>query len=50
MKNPTKDCSWDCAFFRMCQLDEHGDQESVQDMKEALFVKRDPYADHRKSA
>ncbi len=50
MKNPTKDCSWDCAFFRMCQLHEHGDLEAVEDMKEALFMKRDPYADHRKSS
>lgn len=49
-KNPTKDCSWDCDFFRMCQLDEHGDQEAVEDMKASLYVRRDPYADHRKSA
>jgi hypothetical protein len=49
-KNPTKDCSWDCAFFRMCQLHEQGDMESVEDFKHSLFVVRDPYEDHRKSA
>lgn len=46
-KNPTKDCSWDCAFFRMCQLHEQGDTESVEDFKKSLFVVRDPYEDHR---
>lgn len=50
MKNTTKDCSWDCSFFHMCQLDEQGDKESVEDMKATLYVTRDPYADHRKSA
>lgn len=47
-KNPTKDCSWDCDFFDMCEL-----QESTPDWEEyrdAMFVVRDPYADHRKSA
>jgi hypothetical protein len=47
IKNPTKDCSWDCAFYKMCQLDEQGDQESVQDFMQTLFVVRDPYEDHR---
>jgi hypothetical protein len=45
-KNPTKDCSWDCEFFRMCQLHEQGDMESVEDFKKTMFVHRDPYADH----
>lgn len=49
MKNPTKDCSWDCAFFQMCQLHEAGDLESVEDFKAALYKKRDPYDVYRKS-
>lgn len=50
MKNPTKDCYWDCPFFQMCQLHDQGDLESVQDFKETMFTVGDPYEDHRKSA
>jgi hypothetical protein len=47
-KNPTKDCSWDCSFFQMCELQERGgDWETF---KKAAFKQMDPYADHRKSA
>ena len=47
VKNPTKDCSWDCQFFNVCRLDEQGDRESVLDMFEGLYTTRDPYEDHR---
>lgn len=47
-KNSTKDCHWDCSFFDMCELQERGgDWETFRDMK---YARRDPYADHRKSA
>lgn len=46
VKNPTKDCSWDCEFYRMCQLHEQGDLESVEDFKETMFKREDPYAAH----
>jgi hypothetical protein len=47
-KNPNWNCHWDCQFFGMCEL-----EQSTPDWKEfrdRMFVKRDPYADHRKSA
>ena len=47
-KNPTTDCSWDCKFFELCQLHEAGDD--WREYRDAAFVRRDPYADHRKSA
>lgn len=48
IKNPTKDCSWDCSFFAMCELQERGgDWETF---KKAAYKQMDPYADHRKSA
>lgn len=44
IKNPTKDCSWDCEFFRMCQLEEaDADWEAYRDV---TFKTWDPYADH----
>jgi hypothetical protein len=47
-KNPTKDCSWDCSFFAMCELqDRGGDWETF---KKAAYRVEDPYKDHRKSA
>lgn len=36
-----------CPFFRMCQLDEQGDQDSVEDFKASWYNVRDPYADHQ---
>lgn len=47
-KNPTKDCSWDCAFFAMCELQERGGEWET--FKKAMYRQEDPYADHRKSA
>ena len=48
IKTPTKDCSWDCAFFDMCQLqDQRDDWTSYRDQ---TYDQVDPYTDHRKSA
>lgn len=44
-KNPTKDCSWDCEFYDVCEIHEMGgDWEGVLDLE---FVAWDPYADYR---
>lgn len=47
-KNTNERCQWDCSFFDMCQLHEAGN--NWQDYRDAMYVVRDPYADHRKSA
>jgi hypothetical protein len=50
LKNPTKDCAWECEFFWMCQLHEAGaDWEEYRDVTFKLW---DPYGEHedRKSA
>jgi hypothetical protein len=47
-KTPTRDCSWDCDFFEMCDLHEQGGD--WEEMKTISFRTRDPYYDHRKSA
>lgn len=44
IKNPTKDCSWDCEFYRMCQLHEAG--EDWHEYREFMFREWDPYHDH----
>lgn len=46
-KRPTRDCSWRCEFYKMCQLDEAG--ADVEEYKEAVYRKRDPYGDHREN-
>jgi hypothetical protein len=44
-KNPTMDCSWDCNFFRLCEL--HSAGEDVDDFKSMAYnQKEDRYADH----
>lgn len=43
-KNPTKDCSWDCEFFKMCQLHENG--ADWEDYRDISFKTWDPYEDH----
>lgn len=49
VKNPTKDCSWDCEFFKMCQL--HEDGQDWQYYKDTMFKNQSPYDEHeRKSA
>lgn len=47
IKRPTRDCSWDCDFFTMCELQERGGDWELH--KEVAFHQVDPYADHRKS-
>lgn len=49
IKNPTRDCQWDCDFYNMCVLDESDPQDAAE-YRKAMYVIRDPYADHRKSA
>lgn len=48
MKNPTMDCSWQCEFFQLCQIDESGDDYEY--FRDSVFQKTDPYADHRLAA
>jgi hypothetical protein len=48
IKNPTKDCSWDCAFYDMCLLHERGDD--WEEYRDAVMVKGDPYEPYRKTA
>lgn len=49
LKNPTKDCQWDCDFFNMCELHEAGGP-SWKEYRDLAMKKSDPYADHRSSA
>lgn len=44
-KNPTRDCSWDCSFFNMCQL--HEQNVDWEEFRDAVFIKRDPYDRYR---
>jgi hypothetical protein len=48
-KNSTKDCSWDCDFYNMCELHE-GNPEDALEFRNAVFRVEDPYEAHRKSA
>lgn len=48
IKNPTKDCPWDCDFFDLCEMDEAGGD--IADYKRMAFRKQDPYHDHREGA
>jgi hypothetical protein len=48
-KNPTADCSWDCSFFQMCEVHDQGGT-AWEEFRDAVFVERDPYQYHRKSA
>jgi hypothetical protein len=47
LKNPTRDCQWDCSHYAMCLLHEQGGD--VQAYREAAYQVQDPYADHRKT-
>jgi hypothetical protein len=49
IKTPTRDCSWDCSFFDMCELQEKGGADWME-YRDAMYTMQDPYADHRKSA
>lgn len=46
-KTPTRDCSFFCQFYDLCELDERGGDTT--EFKKRAFRKRDVYADHRKS-
>jgi hypothetical protein len=48
-KNSTPDCPWDCPLYEMCLLHEKGTEDWME-YRDAMFTRRDPYADHRKSA
>lgn len=48
LKNPTMDCSWQCQFFQLCQLDESGDDTEFY--RDSVYEKVDPYADHQGGA
>lgn len=48
-KAPSRDCSW-CKYNRMCELDESGDKEAVEDFKDTMFHVEDPYLVYQKSA
>jgi hypothetical protein len=47
LKNPTRDCQWDCPHYQMCLLHEEG--ADWEDYREAAYKVQDPYADHRKT-
>ena len=47
-KNPTRDCTWDCSFFTLCQI--HEAQGNVEDTKRAMFRKEDPYQEYYENA
>jgi len=50
IKTTSRDCSW-CQFRRMCELDEQGDMEAVEEFKADQYITRNPYEAHvRKSA
>lgn len=44
IKNPTKDCKWDCPFQEACELHEMGAE--FEDMLEMEFTTWNPYEDH----
>lgn len=48
-KNSTNTCFWECEFYEMCLLHEKG-TEDWKEYRDAMYKRRDPYADHRKSA
>lgn len=45
-KNPTRDCSWDCPFYNMCELHEEGGAD-WQEFRDAVFTRLDPYDRYR---
>lgn len=47
-KTPTRDCSWGCSFYNMCQL--HEQDADWQEFRDAVFVVQNPYERYRKSA
>lgn len=47
-KTPTRDCSWDCSFFHLCQVDESGGDTS--EVEQMLFTRKDPYEEYYPNA
>jgi len=47
-KTSSWNCSWDCQFFQMCEL--HEQTPDWEEYRNMSMRRRDPYADHRKSA
>ncbi|WIC89689.1 Cas4 exonuclease [Rhodococcus phage Maselop] len=45
IKNPTKDCQWDCDYRDLCELDENGGD--TEEYISLVFKQEDPYAAHR---
>lgn len=43
-KNPTRDCSWDCEFFDMCELHETGGD--WKELRRMTMERWDPYEEH----
>lgn len=48
IKNPSRDCKWDCSFFNLCQIHETGG--NVEDTKKMMFRKEDPYQEYYEGA
>lgn len=42
VKSPSRDCGW-CAYSKMCEMDESGDQDAVETIKETGFHVSSPY-------
>ena len=45
IKNPTKDCQWECDFRTLCELDEQGGD--TEEYISVVYKQEDPYAAHR---
>jgi hypothetical protein len=42
IKSPSRDCGW-CPFSKMCEMDESGEQDAVEIIKETQFHVSSPY-------
>jgi hypothetical protein len=45
IKNPTKDCQWDCDFRELCQIDEDGGD--TEEYISLVYNRENPYAAHQ---
>jgi hypothetical protein len=48
LKTPTRDCSWDCPFFNLCEL--HEANQDWRGYARDAYTVEDPYGNHRKAA
>jgi hypothetical protein len=48
IKNPTRDCPWDCQFFTLCQV--HEAQGDVETTKKMIYREEDPYQEYYEDA